>query len=269
MTSLPGTGFVSFANPSYLLLLAALPLVVWFSLRSLAGLGPWRARVATGVRCLVLAALVAALAGPEWVRTVEDQSVAFVVDVSDSVPEAQQRAARDFVAEAAAGRRVGKDRVAVLSFAARRVVDQLPATELASGVAEYGGPRHQTDVAAALRLAAGPNRFAIPIELAAAGVHRFRAVIEPTDPAADVIAVSKEGRAFTVVGAATRVAIVSDTAQAAIHKARCSPCRPCGDVQSDVHRRALRHERGDSHRRKSLWGSHLAGVGLATATSVL
>ena len=59
-------------------------------------------------------------------------------------------------------------------------------------------------------LAVGPNRFSIPVHLTAAGVHQFRAVIQPEDSQVDSIAVNNEGRAFTIVGGATRVLLVSN-----------------------------------------------------------
>lgn len=75
-------------------------------------------------------------------------------------------------------------------------------------VRDGAGPTGGFDV----QLAAGPNRFTIPVALRAAGVHRFRAVVEPADPAADTLATNNEARAFTIVGPAERVLIISDTA---------------------------------------------------------
>ncbi len=62
-----------------------------------------------------------------------------------------------------------------------------------------------------IRLEPGPNRFSIPVGLHAPGVHRFRVVVQPDDPAADAIAVNNEGRAFTIVGQAERIAIVTSS----------------------------------------------------------
>jgi uncharacterized membrane protein len=319
MVADPWSSFVSIAQPGYLAVLAVVPLVVALSLRSLAGLGPVRRPLAVGLRCLVIAVMACALAGPEWVRQTDDQTVIFALDQSGSVPAAQQREALAFVEQAAVEMRAGKDRIAVLSFAARPSVDQLPNQELIAGNVGVSGDRHQTDIAAALRLGlalfpgdtarrlvmisdgnerrgmaaaeadafaalgvpidvvplryehaaevlidqlsapaaanldevitlrlvvrsqvdttarlllyhndrlvrldpatpgvgmpieleAGANRFTIPVELRAPGVHRFRAVVEPDDPAADSIAVNNEGRAFTIVGEATRVVVIA------------------------------------------------------------
>ena len=75
-------------------------------------------------------------------------------------------------------------------------------------VRDGAGPTGGFDV----QLAAGPNRFTIPVALRAAGVHRFRAVVEPAESAADTLATNNEARAFTIVGPAERVLIISDTA---------------------------------------------------------
>ena len=53
-----------FNNPWYLLLLALLPVMWWFSYGSLSGLGRWRRLLALGLRSLVVMLLVAALAAP-------------------------------------------------------------------------------------------------------------------------------------------------------------------------------------------------------------
>lgn len=314
---------IELTQPGYLAVLAVVPLIVVLSLRSLSGLGPTRRLVAVGARCVVIAVMALALAGPEWVRTTDDQTVTFALDQSDSVPHAQQRAALAFLERAAAGLRPGKDRLAVLSFAGRPAVEQLPREQLQLDEVSTPRMRHQTNLAAALRLglalfpgdtarrlvllsdgnenrgvadeeietyaglgvpvdvvplryehsaevlvehlaapatakrdevldlqlvvrsqtataarltlyrndrrvdldpgsdattrlielAAGPNRFSIPVALRAAGVHRFRTVIEPADPHADAMVVNNEGQAFTIVGAATRVLIVADADQ--------------------------------------------------------
>ncbi len=314
--------FVDLSHPGYLAVLALLPVVIVLSLRSLAGLGQVRGSIAVGLRCLLIAVLALALASPGWVRTTDHQTVVFVLDQSDSVPQSQQREAMAFVERAALSIRAGKDQVAVLSFAGRPSIDQLPRATLVTPGSGTVADRHRTSIAAALRLgtalfpsdaakrlvlisdgnenrglaaeeaeayaalgvpidvvplhyehtaevlvdqlsaparakhdevinlqlvvrsqvamaarltlyrndrlvdldpttggttssirlSAGPNRFSIPVGLHAAGVHRFRAVIEPEDPAADSIVVNNEGQAFTIVGAARRIVIVLNPA---------------------------------------------------------
>ncbi|MGD8453900.1 MAG: VWA domain-containing protein [Phycisphaerae bacterium] len=59
-------------------------------------------------------------------------------------------------------------------------------------------------------LAAGPTRLVFPVTLRSTGVHRFRAVVQPAN-AADKLPYNNEGRAFTIVGEADRVLVVTDT----------------------------------------------------------
>lgn len=312
--------FIDLTHTGYLAVLALLPVVLVLSWRSLAGLGPVRGPLAVGLRCLVITVTALALASPEWVRMTDDQTVTFALDQSDSISAAHQRDALAFVERSTASMRRGKDRVATVSFAGRPSVDQLPREMLLAQELGDVEDRHQTSLAAALRLglalfpgdtakrmvvisdgnenrglaadeaenyaalgipidvvplryehaaeilvdqlsapasaerdevvnlellvrsqvettarltlfrnerrvdlgagtgrtgrliriAAGANRFSIPVRLRASGVQRFRAVVDPVDPAADSIAVNNQGQAFTIVGEAARVAIITD-----------------------------------------------------------
>jgi Mg-chelatase subunit ChlD len=143
---------VELEQPLYLAALVLLPLVALISHRTLAGLGPLRGTVASGLRCLVVAFLALALAGPYWVRTTDDQTVVFALDQSDSIPLQRRQQAQRFVAAAAASLRPGQDRVASLRFARTAVVDQLPRERLAVLPEADVDHSHQTDLAAALRL---------------------------------------------------------------------------------------------------------------------
>ena len=144
--------FVDLLHPGYLALLAVLPLVVLLSLRSLAGLGPVRRVLAISLRCLVMAVMVFALAGPQWGRTTDDQTVVFALDESSSIPSARAQEAETFMQRAAEHLRAGKDRVAVLRFAGRSSVEQLAQPRLAVERLAGARDRFQTDVARALRL---------------------------------------------------------------------------------------------------------------------
>jgi uncharacterized membrane protein len=64
-----------------------IPLLVWFSYQSLAGLGPVRRWVALSIRCLLVLLLVLALAEPRLRRPNENVCVLYVVDRSLSVPQ--------------------------------------------------------------------------------------------------------------------------------------------------------------------------------------
>ena len=319
--------FVDVTHPGYLAGLVLLPLIVALSMRTLAALGPMRRVLVVGVRCLVVIAVSLALAGLEWVRTTDDQTVVFAVDQSFSVPLDARRDAAEFVRAAHTHMRGGKDRVAVLGFAGQASVEQVPHRSLLANRMNEPSEPQRTNVAGALRLGLavlsadsanrvvllsdgnenvgcaveeadayaalgvpvdvvplryehaaeilvdqlaapttarldevvnlqlvvrskvatrarlllyrndrlvsydaadpdagsivsldpGPNRFALPVALRASGVHRFRAVVRPTDPATDALPQNNEGRAFTVVGAAERVLVVVDDATDSTH----------------------------------------------------
>src|SRR6516162_11386373 len=91
-----------FTHPYYLLLLApTLAWVLWFAWKSDVQVSPWRRWVAGAIRIIVLLALIFALAGLQWLLPVEGMNVFFLLDRSDSIPSAQQEAARNYVNEAA------------------------------------------------------------------------------------------------------------------------------------------------------------------------
>ncbi len=73
-------------EPLWLLLLAVIPVIVLMSFRSLAGLGPVRRWVVIGLRSLVVAMLILALAEVRLKRPGENTTVLFLVDRSLSIP---------------------------------------------------------------------------------------------------------------------------------------------------------------------------------------
>ncbi len=110
-----------------------------------------REALALGVRALIALLIVLALADPQVHRAADRLTTVFLLDVSDSVPPAQRSAALDFVRRAADAMRPG-DRAALVVFGADALVD-LPVTERLE-VVQLGAdpPRHQTDIAEALRV---------------------------------------------------------------------------------------------------------------------
>jgi uncharacterized membrane protein len=74
-------------QPAWLLLLLLIPLLVYFSYRSLAGLGPVRRWVALGLRCSLILLISLALAEIRLKHLNENVTVLFLVDRSLSVPE--------------------------------------------------------------------------------------------------------------------------------------------------------------------------------------
>lgn len=141
------------AQPEYLVLLAILPLVVIVATRSLIGLGSVRRLLAIALRCGVITVLTLALAGPERVRVRDDQTAVFAVDRSASIPRERQQVAFDSVKAATRAMRPGQDRIALLTFDGAPIVEQLAAPQLWNDRLGDGVKPHQTNLAAALRMA--------------------------------------------------------------------------------------------------------------------
>ena len=142
---------MSWTHPSALwLLLPTLAVLAWLGWPRT----PHRRRrdaLALGVRALLALLIVLALAGPQIHRAADRLTTVFLLDVSDSVPPAQRSAALDFVRKAADAMRPD-DRAALVVFGADALVD-IPVTERLD-VVQLGAepPRHQTDIAEALRV---------------------------------------------------------------------------------------------------------------------
>ncbi|HEY3392146.1 MAG TPA: VWA domain-containing protein, partial [Lacipirellulaceae bacterium] len=79
-----------FNSPWYLLLLAILPAMWWYSYRSLSALGRWRRLGALGFRTLVVTLIVAALAEMQFQRTTDKLTVIYLLDQSLSIPESRR-----------------------------------------------------------------------------------------------------------------------------------------------------------------------------------
>jgi uncharacterized membrane protein len=153
---------ISFDRPAWLWLMLAIPVIVAISMRSLAGLEPYRRIVAVTLRSLVIAALAIALARIEYVRRNEHVAVMFALDRSRSVPDPLRTSAEDYV------RKIAKDanrddRLGVIGFDGRADIDLIPSRGgfevLGFGLAQQPD---RTDLAGALRLAmaAFPQGFA-------------------------------------------------------------------------------------------------------------
>src|SRR5262245_60849073 len=159
-------------------LAALLPLaaLAWLLARRTRG---FRSRLAFGLRCLALLALVLALARPRLFRKVDDLAVAFVLDVSESVPrDARDRTLHPFGEWVQALE--GRDLASVIIFAEKPSVE-VPFTgaggrgDAAVGAGAEGLESRvvpsQSDLAGALRFAEGtfPPGHARRIVLASDG----------------------------------------------------------------------------------------------------
>ncbi|TWT90182.1 von Willebrand factor type A domain protein [Pseudobythopirellula maris] len=91
------THSLAFDSPWYLALLALLPIIWVLSRRSLAGLGRLRRLVAIAFRSLVFTAIVLALADAQLRKQSDRLTVIYLLDQSQSIPEAQREAMTSFV----------------------------------------------------------------------------------------------------------------------------------------------------------------------------
>src|SRR5690606_12871072 len=106
-------------HPAYLwILVAALPLLAFAALRSYAIAPRWKRITSFVLRTLALALVVLAITRPVWRLAKPDQSVAFAIDVSDSVDRDALHAALEHVV--AATRDLAEPRSAALVLFAGR-----------------------------------------------------------------------------------------------------------------------------------------------------
>jgi len=148
-------GMVQFNAPVWLLLLIpAGLLVVWWGRRSLSGMSGWGRRVSLAVRLVVVAALLMAVADPQWRREAKNVCVNVILDVSKSATGAEQVQARTsaYVQEASRTAKEG-DLVGFLTVAREAYVQSLPGpVGTAIDVKDYGDP-NGTNLEAGVRLA--------------------------------------------------------------------------------------------------------------------
>lgn len=140
---------LQFGTPAVLVALALVPAAAWLALRS-GRLAGRRRTTSIALRCAVIGLVVVALAGPRIRWPVSARGVAFLVDVSDSVPREEVARTESWISEAM-GRMEPSDRAAVVAFGERALVDRTSRPGPFEAVRSMpGGGR--TDLGAALRL---------------------------------------------------------------------------------------------------------------------
>ncbi len=119
---------IGFERPWYLLLLLMLPLMWVLSFNSLAGLGNWRRMFALLIRTAVFTLLVMALANTQWRESTDRLTVIYVLDQSDSIPQAKRDLMLDYVEKAVnTHRREHKrDKAGVIIFGANAKIEIAP-----------------------------------------------------------------------------------------------------------------------------------------------
>ncbi|MCP4360157.1 MAG: VWA domain-containing protein [Chloroflexi bacterium] len=145
------TNHVSFTTPLALLLLLAIPFIIWLG-RPRPGIrGRWRDWVSVGMRVLIVLLLALALAGTQFVQANDTLAVVFLMDASDSVSSEQAANAEQFVRAAIETMEID-DQAAVILFGANALVER-PMSSLAELAPVTTVPqRLQTDLAEAVRL---------------------------------------------------------------------------------------------------------------------
>ncbi len=150
------------ARPLWLLVLAAAPLFVWLTLRTASGRLHAGDKAALVARLLLLTALALALSVPRIRVDAPFRSVAYVMDVSGSVPPAALDRAREFIKRSASAR--GDDDDASLVVFADGAAVEAPFTRISAerrletvpvDPAHIGSvlPKGESDLEGALRLA--------------------------------------------------------------------------------------------------------------------
>ena len=109
---------LGFDHPNYLWLLLALPLLWWIGYRSLAALGRFRRWFALSLRTVVWTAVVFALAGVQLVWVSDRMTVMYLLDQSESIPQAKRQVMLDYVIRNVRKHRVSdrNDRAGIVVF---------------------------------------------------------------------------------------------------------------------------------------------------------
>ncbi len=104
-------------HPAALITLLALPVIVWYSIRSLSDFPKRQQRVSLAMRLLVALLLVLSLAGLTWLRQVDQQYVLFLLDESESIGNDARGVIQETVDKAVLTK--GNHQVAFLPFDAQ------------------------------------------------------------------------------------------------------------------------------------------------------
>ncbi len=148
---------LAFDSPWHLSWLLLLPVLWVLSYRSLSGLGSMRRWLALGLRTVVMALVILALAETQLVRTHDRLTVIYLLDQSLSVPDAQRQEMVDYINASIARHRKEekRDRAGVVVFGEDAAVEIPPIDEHVPlpATSENQLDRQQSNLAAALKLA--------------------------------------------------------------------------------------------------------------------
>ena len=141
-----------FTNPLWLIaLVPALAWIVWLAWKSDVQTAKWRRWTSGTIRVLVLLAVVLAIAGLQWLRPIEGMNVFFLLDRSDSIPSAQQDAAKEQVNKFAAKKET-VDQGGVIVFGTGAAIESSPNVAVKVEKIQAVVDRERSDLGAAIRL---------------------------------------------------------------------------------------------------------------------
>jgi uncharacterized membrane protein len=134
-----------------LVLPVALAWVFWLSWKSDVQVSRWRRWLAFWLRALIVAALVLALAGLQWLLPTQGMNVLFLLDRSDSIPPPQQDAARSYVARTA-GVKKSVDKAGIIVFGSEANIEMTANSTVEDGKVFAVVGTERTDIAGAIQL---------------------------------------------------------------------------------------------------------------------
>ena len=132
--------------------LPALAWVFWLAWKTDVQIAPWRRWTALALRTIVCLTLIFAIAGLQWLLPVEGMNVFFVLDRSDSVPSAQQDAAKTLVNKMAEQKKKD-DKAGVIIFGTDASIDRMPNEAISLEKVEAVVDSQRSDIAGGIRLA--------------------------------------------------------------------------------------------------------------------
>ena len=155
---------IGFDEPWYLLLLVLVPILWFFSLGSLRGLGPYRRLFALGFRTIVFTLMVLALAGVQLQKVSDRVTVLYLLDQSESIPKLTREAMLEYVMQdVAKHRRAGdlasaaEDKAGVIIFGREATIEHPPFADEIRAVGQIESlfelRTDATNIASALKLA--------------------------------------------------------------------------------------------------------------------
>ncbi len=170
---------ISFIYPQTLWLLLLIPLTIVLALLGRRALNRARLWGGLALRSLLLLLIILALAGIQLRLPSNTLSAVFILDVSDSVPEAEQSRGEELVRQAIEAMPAG-DKAAVVVFGEDSLVERLANEDSTLSRLTSVPVSTRTDIASALQLAMAlfPDEGAKRLVLLSDGRENFKLCVE-------------------------------------------------------------------------------------------